>query len=339
MNLRGSSGPSQTSRNDAKELRARLEGLGRSFAAGTLIAQGIDELPSAAAHRASIDRRRASISELQLRIVALARQLRPLERDLPGESALIVSKLPNLRAADRDEAVQVVNKLLEARLRVLRPLLHDLDQYLNGLVEMQARQVAFLTDIREMERYLRSRQPWVRNSPRVTRCGPARRGPGSAGLAIRGRVGGRANGRPRRSDGQARIRRHGSSSTILAAAVTLVVLRHWRRRRAGQGLAPTGRRGPVIILVMAIVNGLACATIAVALGWWLTGIPGVPVGLRALGSALLEICRRCLCRGPAGRALRPREAGSEASMPRLARAAVGSVSRCGIWRAYWCCWL
>ena len=274
--------------SDAKELGARLEGLGRSFAAGTLIAQGIDELPSAASHRASIDRRRASISELQLRILALARQLRPLERDLPGESALIVSKLPNLRAADRVEAVQAVNKLLEARLRILRPLLHDLEQYLNGLVEMQARQVAYLTDIREMERYLRSRQPWVRNSPRVTAADLPAAGRGLLALSSAGVW---AGGRPavraavRDKPGQAAC----VLSTIVAAAVTLVFLHRWRRRRARQRAAPTGRRSSAIILGMATVNGLACATTVLTLAWWLTGIPGAPIGLRALGNGFLDI--------------------------------------------------
>ena len=59
----------------------------------------------------------------------------------------------------------MVGQLLEARLRVLQSLLHDTDQYLGNLVEMQARETTFLSDIRKMERFLRSRQPWVRNDP------------------------------------------------------------------------------------------------------------------------------------------------------------------------------
>ena len=64
--------------------------------------------------------------------------------------------------------MRVVSNLLETRQRVLQPLLSDLDNLLNGLVELQARERALLQDVRYMDRYLRSREPWVRNGPRVT---------------------------------------------------------------------------------------------------------------------------------------------------------------------------
>ena len=44
------------------------------------------------------------------------------ERDLPGESARLVGRLAGLPDAARDEAIRVVRNLLEARLRLLHPL-------------------------------------------------------------------------------------------------------------------------------------------------------------------------------------------------------------------------
>jgi len=75
---------------------------------------------------------------------------------------------------------------------------------------------------------------------------------------------------------------------IVAAAATLVALRHWRRS-AGQGAAPASQRRPGIVLAMAVVNGLAWAATAVALGWWLANMPAAPVGLGALGAGLLQV--------------------------------------------------
>jgi chromosome segregation ATPase len=153
---------------DAKEIRARLDGLGHTFAAGVLISGELDSLPSVAEHQRNVDRRRVSINETQLRIVSLASELRRLERDLPGESALVVSRLPGLPAANRDEAVAVVGRLLEARRKIARPLLQDLDKLLNSLVETQAREQDLLDEVQDLGGYLRSRASWVRNGRRVT---------------------------------------------------------------------------------------------------------------------------------------------------------------------------
>ena len=88
--------------------------MGRTLAAGVLIRQGIDQLPSVVIHEQSLERRRMAINEAQLLIVELAGGRRRLERDLPGESARLVGRLAGLPAADRDEAIRVVRNLLEA---------------------------------------------------------------------------------------------------------------------------------------------------------------------------------------------------------------------------------
>ncbi len=270
--------------NGAAALRARLDGLGRSHAAGLLIAQGLDDLPSIAVHRESLDRRHASINDLQLRILPLVRETRQLERDLPAESARIVSGLPGLPAADQDEAVRVVGRLLEARLRVLQSLLHDTDQYLGSLVEMQARETTFLSDIRKMERFLRTREAWVRNDPRVTYSDLPAAIDGLIALPSAQRWAG-GGGALEAAVTVAPGRAGWVLMMVLAAVATL----HGRRRRSSQHAPGTGHMTPAAVIVRALLTGLACATIPVALGWWLAGIHAAPAGIRALGTALIEI--------------------------------------------------
>jgi len=274
--------------SDAKELRARLDGLGRSLAAGVLIRQGIEQLPSVVAHQQSLERRRIAINEAQLRIVELASELRRLERDRPGESDRLVGRLAGLPAADREEAIRVVSNLLEARQRVLHPLLNDLDKLLNGLVELQARERVLLQDVQDMDRYLRSREPWVRNGRRVTLADlPA----ALVGLA--------ALPRPQLWAGSAMAvaadvakrpqRALWAAVAVIAALSVLLALRHRQRRIAAPGTAATQRIRPTIVLGAALLNGLAWLSMSAAVGWWLAGVPDAPVASQALGRGLLQV--------------------------------------------------
>lgn len=274
--------------SDAEVLRARLNGLGRTFAAGILIREGIERLPAAAAHRDSLERRRVVINETQLRVVDLASQLRGLERDLPGEISRVVGGLAGLAAVDRDEAIRVVGDLLEARRRVLQPLLNDLDKLLNGLVELQARERSLMEDVQVLHGYLRSREPWVQNGRRVfiTDMPAAFVGLGSfmrpalwsgSGPAAAAYVA----ERPQRAGWVAAM--------IVIAASVLVALRRRRRRTTARGASLGKRARPAVVLGAAVLTGLAWLSIIASAGWWLAGIVDAPVALRALGRSLQQV--------------------------------------------------
>jgi potassium efflux system protein len=275
-------------RADSTELRARLDGLGRTYAAGLLVRQGIDELPSVAAHQERGNRRRVSINETQMRIVALASELRRLERDLPGEVASIVASLPGLAAADRDEAVAVVGRLLEARRRIVTPLLHDLDQLLNVQVELQARERSLLADVQAMNRHLRSRESWVRNGRRVTLADLPAAVAGLAALAttsVWAGSGAAAAAAVQRQPAKASW----AIAAVLAAAGMLLALRRRRMRAPSPDAAAGPRIRPAAVLATALLNGLAAAAIAAAAAWWLGQVTSAPVALRILGDALLHV--------------------------------------------------
>ena len=181
----------------------------------------------------------------------------------------------------------MVGRLLEARLRVLQSLLHDTDQYLGSLVEMQARETTFLSDIRKMERFLRSRQPWVRNDPRVTYADLPAAIDGLIALPSAQRWAG-GGGALEAAVTVAPGRAGWVLMMVLAAVATLATL-HRRRRRSSQQAPGTGHMTPAGVIARAVLTGLTCATIPVALGWWLAGIHAAPAGMGALGTALLEI--------------------------------------------------
>ena len=274
--------------SDTRELRARLDGVGRTLAAGVLIRQGIEQLPSVVIHQRSLERRRVAINEVQLRIVELAGELRRLERDLPGESARLVDRLPGLPAADRDEAIRVVSNLLEARQRVLQPLLNDLDKLQNGLVELQARERVLLQDVQDMDRYLRSREPWVRNGRRVALADLPAAIVGLAALPTPQLWAGSATAvaadvakRPQRA--------LWAVVAVIGALAVLLALRHRQGRIAEQGTAAMQRVRPAVVLGAALLNGLAWLSLSAAVGWWLAGVPDTPVASQALGRGLLQV--------------------------------------------------
>jgi potassium efflux system protein len=305
--------------SDAKVLRARLDGLDRTFAAGILIREGIERLPSVAAHQDSIERRRVVINETQLRVVDLANQLRRLERDLPGESSRVVATLTGLAAADRDEAVRVVGDLLEARRRVLQPLQNDLDELLNGLVELQARERVLLQDVQDTGRHLRSREPWVRNGRRVFTTDMPAALAGLVSFVMPSLWSG--SGAAAAAAVAERPQRAGWVVAMIVVAASVLVALHRRRRRTPANGTPAEQRArPAAVLGAAVLSGLAWLLIVVSAGWWLAGIVDAPVALGSLGRSLQQIVLGVFMVGFM-RALFSRSGGAASVNPALAATA------------------
>lgn len=305
--------------SDSSELRSRLDGLGRSFAAGILIRHAIDELPDVAYHEDRLVQLRVSINETQLRIVSLANELQRLNRDLTGEIEREVSQLPGLPEADRNEATAVVGRLLKARRRIARPLLRDFDELSNRYVELRARERDLLTNVQDMDLYLHARQPWVRNGRRVTIVDiPAAFGelatlPTAALWAGSGEA-----------ILEATERRPGQTQWVLAAIVaavaTLFALSVRRRRLSRDATLAATHARPAIVLATAVISGLACLTISLSLGWWLTQVPDAPAALLAFGRSLVQLCAGVFVLGFAG-ALFARRGGAGSVKPALAQVA------------------
>jgi len=267
---------------DAKDLRARLDGLGRSPAAGLLIRAARQQLPPTAALAANLQARRVAINEVQLRIVELIAEERQLERDLAASVKRVVAQMTELAAAEREEATKVVGALLAARLSVLRPFLRDLDRFRSSLEEMQAREATLLAEVQQAEDQLRSREPWVRNHHRARASDLPAAFAGVFALAA-----------PSLWTGSvaaitAAVSQPAEKTwlALLAACMGLATLffLHWWRGRATVVAPRTGAR----ILTAALLTGLACLTVVQAAGGWLGGLAVAPVGLRALASGLLE---------------------------------------------------
>jgi len=267
---------------DTKDLRARLDGLGRSPAAGLLIRAARQQLPPTAALAASLQARRAVINEVQLRIVKLIAEERQLERELAASVKRVVAQMTGLSAAEREEATKVVGTLLAARLSVLRPFLRDLDRFRSSLEQMQAREATLLAEVQQAEDQLRSREPWVRNHHRAQAADLPAAFAGVFALAS-----------PSLWTGSvaaitAAVSQPGEPAwlALLAACIgvaTLLFL-HWWRGRATAVAPRTGAR----LLAAALLTGFACLTVVQTAGWWLGGLAAAPVGLRALASGLLE---------------------------------------------------
>jgi potassium efflux system protein len=272
---------------DAAETYARLQGLGSSYAAGVLLSEGIATLPSVAERERHLEQRRVRIGDTEMRIVDLASELRRLERDLPGETAAVLARLEGLPAADHDEAREVVGRLLDARRRIMTPLLRDLDQLRNGLVEMQARERDLVADVEAFGSNLHSRAPWVRNGPRVALVDLPAAFAGLAALPTGATWAGSWDAAVAAVD-QEPWKAAWSVVAVAAALAMLVMLRR-RRRRASPGSAGAQPASPHMVLVAALLNGAAAVVLATAVGGWIQGIADAPVVLRAVGTTVLHL--------------------------------------------------
>jgi potassium efflux system protein len=300
---------------DGQEVRARLDGLGRTYAAGMLVRQAIEQLPSIATHSLSVERRRLAINDIHLQSVALANELRRIKRDGAGEALRLVSRQASIPVAERAAAVAKVEELLEARKRLLAPLLKDMDQLQSALVELQVRERALLRAIRDADRQLRSREPWVRNGRRVTRADlPA----AAAALAVPSRW----------SGGAAALREHARQRpwpalwTLAGIAATVAVgyALHRRRRQIARSPAAVPRlRTPVAVLSAALVNGAAWCALVLLAGGWLAAVPQAPHLLHALGSGLVQVSPGAFLSGFI-RSLFARHGGAADANPALAAA-------------------
>ena len=123
---------------------------------------------------------------------------------------------------------------------------------------------------------------------------------------------------------------------VLAAVATLATL-HRRRRRSSQQAPGTGDMTPAGVIARAVLTGLTCATIPVALGWWLAGIHAAPAGMGALGTALLEIGVGVFVAGLLA-GLYARRGGVGSVNAALGTSPGASASLCGIWPASWFSW-
>jgi potassium efflux system protein len=166
--------------------------------------------------------------------------------------------------------------------------LKDLDKLLNGLVELQARERVLLQDVQDMDRYLRSREPWVRNGRRVTLADLPAALVGLAALPKPQLWAGSATAVA--ADVAKRPQRVLCTAVgVIAAFSVLLALRRRQGRIAAQGTAATQRVRPTIVLAAALLNGLAWLSISAAVGWWLAGVPDSPVASQALGRGLLQV--------------------------------------------------
>jgi potassium-dependent mechanosensitive channel len=303
---------------DGQEVRARLDGLGRTYAAGMLVRQAIEQLPSIEMHAANVERRRLAINDIQLQSVALANELRRIERDGPGEALRLVSRQAAIPAAERAAAVAKVEELLEARKRLLAPLLKDMDQLQSALVELQVREQALLGAIRDADRQLRSREPWVRNGRRVTRADLPAAAAALAALAAPSRW----------SGGAAALREHARQrpwpalGTLAGIAVTAAVGYALHRRRRQIARDPTAvprMRTPVAVLAAALANGAAWCALVMLAGGWLAAAAQAPHLLHALGSGLVQVSPGAFLSGFI-RSLFARHGGAAAANPALAAA-------------------
>ncbi|TXH26514.1 MAG: mechanosensitive ion channel [Elusimicrobia bacterium] len=267
---------------DVRDLRSRLDGLGRSPAAGLLIRQARQQLPTLAALNASLQQRRAAINETQWRMVALASEERQLERELTVVTDRVVAQMGELSPMLREQAARVVSELLTARLSVLRPFLRDLDRYRSSLDEMQAREATLLAEVGQVADQLRSREPWVRNHQRALASDlPAAFAGAFAAASPKLWAGGL-------EAMSAAAAQHPESawwhlSFAGCGLVALLLLPWWRKRALVDSRLSVAR-----LLIAALLNAIACLGVALAVGTWLAALPAAPIGLHALGGGLVD---------------------------------------------------
>ncbi len=154
--------------DDFAELRDRVEHAGTTSTTGLLLRKKRSELPDAAQFATRATFVQTTMPEAHLQLLEWKRQRR--EVDDPEETAkkLVNSLDSSLANADRDQAVDVLVRMMNDRRELLEKAIPDQDTYLQDLNALELVNQQLRNQVAEFRQYLNQRVLWIRSTDMIS---------------------------------------------------------------------------------------------------------------------------------------------------------------------------
>ncbi len=152
-------------RTHARNARQRVELAGLTEAVGHLLRTERGEIPDADVHRASIERREAEISRVQVALLDAEQQRAALPGLQRQVDAGLAGILPRLPSAQRHAVTKAAKQLLATRRAALDQLVNDNGNYFGKLVDLDGVERQIVAESASFKLFIDERVLWIRSAP------------------------------------------------------------------------------------------------------------------------------------------------------------------------------
>ena len=147
-----------------KDVQDREEMVQRSEAVGLLLRKYRRKLPDTGLNRSSVRKRNVLIGEAQYEQLELQDQRKDLADVEAAANGMLATLMPTVREEARDELLEVLRELLQAKQSSLDGLLSDYDTYVDLLLRSQLKEQDLIREADAFSDYILERVLWIRSA-------------------------------------------------------------------------------------------------------------------------------------------------------------------------------